>query len=51
MMACRKMFKGMASVETASLLDSTSIPATFPQEILAPIVAPGSLPSFGVNLC
>ncbi|KAK0443809.1 fungal-specific transcription factor domain-containing protein [Armillaria borealis] len=35
-----KMFKGMASVETASVLDSTSIPATFPQEISAPVAAP-----------
>ncbi|PBK98741.1 hypothetical protein ARMGADRAFT_960391 [Armillaria gallica] len=42
-----KMFKGMASVETASLLDSTSIPATFAQEILAPVVTPD--PAYLVN--
>ncbi|KAK0482261.1 fungal-specific transcription factor domain-containing protein [Armillaria novae-zelandiae] len=35
-----KIFKGMASVETASVLDSTSVPAIHPQEIKAPVGAP-----------
>ncbi|PBK68226.1 hypothetical protein ARMSODRAFT_211562 [Armillaria solidipes] len=35
-----KMFKGMASFETTSALDSTSIPVTHPQENAAPIPAP-----------
>ncbi|KAK0432790.1 fungal-specific transcription factor domain-containing protein [Armillaria borealis] len=34
-----KMFKGMASFETTSALDSTSIPVTHPQENPAPIPA------------
>ncbi|KAK0215761.1 fungal-specific transcription factor domain-containing protein [Armillaria fumosa] len=35
-----KIFKGMASVETASVLDGTSLPPPHPQEILAPVAVP-----------
>lgn len=39
-----KIFKGMASVETASVLDGTSLPPPHPQKMLAPVAVPTRSP-------